>query len=72
MMFHVKRFFHVLALRWQIGDLEVAVRVHHEEAARAYQLYGQAQAELRRKRARLALLDCPARALRDVMGRRLG
>lgn len=62
----------ILRLRWRIADLESAAEYHRVQAAEHGAQYNICMVNLRACRARLAALDCPARALRVIIGRRHG
>lgn len=57
-------------LRWRIADLEAAAEYHLAQATDHGTQYDLTMVQLRAARARLAALDCPARALRVILGRR--
>jgi len=68
----MKKWWRIMRLRWRIADLEAAAEYHLAQSAEHGVRYTQAMTNLRASRARLAALDCPARALRVIMGRRHG
>lgn len=62
------KYLRILALRWRIGDLEASVETHQALAEDHRISHALAVRDLRKAKAELALLDCPARALRVVKG----